>query len=105
MRINRLAYSSTLDKKKHNCLIFFTILSPMIYINIKLNIPFYLHIYYLVKSQHIQVYMCCIFGVLIVRKVTKCNVPGCSHATAVFHFRLNIHLSSAVGRGSGKKQW
>ena len=40
-------------------------------------------------SQHLQVYMSCMFGVQIVQKVTKCNNPGCSHATAIFHFRPN----------------
>ena len=40
-------------------------------------------------SQHLQVYMSCMLSVQIVQKVTKCNNPGCSHATAIFHFRPN----------------
>ena len=39
-----------------------------------------------------QMHMCCIFCVLIVRKAMKCNILGCSHATAIFHFRLNSHF-------------
>ena len=33
--------------------------------------------------------MCCICCVLIVRKVMKCNIPGC---TTIFYFRLNSHF-------------
>ena len=39
-----------------------------------------------------QMHMCCIFCVLRVRKAMKCNILGCSHATAIFHFRLNSHF-------------
>ena len=40
-------------------------------------------------SQHLQVYMSCMFGVQKVQKVMKYNNPGCSHTTAIFHFRPN----------------
>ena len=39
-----------------------------------------------------QMQMCGIFCVLIVRKAMKCNILGCSHVTAIFHFRLNSHI-------------
>ena len=48
-------------------------------------------------SQHLQVYMSCMFGVLIVHKVMKCNNPECSHATTIFHYRLNLHFRHNSG--------